>query len=531
MGADLVTIVRRFRIEPSKTFTSTSPDVLDECISPGTYRLLRFDFLSHNAGNTDLQFGAPPPPPPYELPPGSPWVWSTGHGHYHLRDFNEYSLLDMSDREVRPGLKQAFCLMDVERTNPNAPRPFGFYTCSNQGVSTGWSDVYSSSLPCQYIPIDGVPDGEYRLLASTNVSRVAREDRYDNNSVIVGLRIQGNNPPSEVAPYWSGPNHLSGPLVQPGISPAAWRPNRLVVFGVNTDGKLYRMAWDGYNWQGWNGLTTPVPAGTALQSPVSTVPSWGSRRIDVFGVRTDGALFHAAYDPLTWSLLPVPRLSGSGFQAPVSAVSWASRGGMRLDVFGVKTDGKLHHMAFNGSSWSGPNPLSGISFAPPVSAVAWGPNRLDVFGVSTDSGLHHMAFNGSSWSGSNTFALSGFKSPVSVVSRGPNLLDLFAVDLNGALHWMVFDGSTWSRWLLSRATVYRTPVSAVAWGPKRLDVFALAANGLLYHMPMDGSTWSGPNHPGGFSFQSPVSAVSWAANRLDVFGIGTDKALYQMRYR
>jgi hypothetical protein len=53
MGADLVTILRNFRIEPSRTFTPTSDDVLDGCITPGTYRLLRFDFLSHNAGKDD----------------------------------------------------------------------------------------------------------------------------------------------------------------------------------------------------------------------------------------------------------------------------------------------------------------------------------------------------------------------------------------------------------------------------------------------------------------------------------------------
>jgi hypothetical protein len=81
MGADLVTIVRHFRIEPSTTFTSTSGDVLDACVAPGTYKLLRFDFLSHNAGNADLAFGSPPPPPPFTLPPGSPWVWSQSHGH------------------------------------------------------------------------------------------------------------------------------------------------------------------------------------------------------------------------------------------------------------------------------------------------------------------------------------------------------------------------------------------------------------------------------------------------------------------
>ena len=129
MGANLLTIVRNFRIE-NKTLTSSSDDVLDSRISSGTYKLLRFDFLSYNAGNTDLYVGNPTSNP-------SLFVWSQSHGHYHLKDFNEYKLINTSDEEVKPGFKQAFCLVDVERTDPNAPRTTGLYTCSNQGVSAG----------------------------------------------------------------------------------------------------------------------------------------------------------------------------------------------------------------------------------------------------------------------------------------------------------------------------------------------------------------------------------------------------------
>jgi hypothetical protein len=423
MGADLVTILRNFRIEPSRTFTSTSDDVLDGCITPGTYRLLRFDFLSHNAGNADLNFGPPPPPPPFQLPPNSPWVWSQGHGHYHLRDFNDYALLSLSDQPVRPGFKQAFCLMDVERTNPNAPRPTGFFTCSNQGVSAGWSDVYSSSLPCQFTTIDGVADGEYRLLATTNVSRVAQEDRYNNNSVVVGLRLQGNTV-AQVPLAWGGWERRGGILIE-APKAVSWGPNRLDVFGIGTDSALYHLAWNGSSWTGWN--------------------------------RLGGILI-----------------------APVEAVS---RQPNRLDVFGIGTDSAMYHMAWNGSSWSGWQRRGGILIQPPVSAVSWAANRLDVFGIGTDSALYHMAWNGSSWTGWNR--------------------------LGGILI---------------------AAVKAVSWGPNRLDVFGIGTDSALYHMAWNGSSWSGWQRRGGILIQPPVSAVSWAANRLDVFGVGTDSALYRMRY-
>ena len=241
MGANLLTVVRNFRIE-NKTFSSNSDDVLDGCIAPGTYKLLRFDFLSYNAGNADLYLGSPANNPDI-------FVWSQAHNHPHLKDFNEYKLLFVSDQEVKPGFKQAFCLMDVERTDTNAPRATGLYTCSNQGVSAGWSDVYSAGLPCQFIDITGVADGDYRLVATTNFKQVVQEDKYLDNSVLMGLRIQGNTV-SLIPLTWSNWEPLGGVLTSP---PAAvnWGPNRLDIFGLGQDHALWHRWWDGFNWGGW----------------------------------------------------------------------------------------------------------------------------------------------------------------------------------------------------------------------------------------------------------------------------------------
>jgi hypothetical protein len=117
MGASLVTIVRNFSIQ-AENFPANDSSVLDECVTPGSHRVLRFEFLTHNAGDVDLIVGPPPPLPPSS----SPFVRSQSHHHYHLRDFHEYRLLNLSDQQVMPGFKQASCLMDIERTNPNAPR-------------------------------------------------------------------------------------------------------------------------------------------------------------------------------------------------------------------------------------------------------------------------------------------------------------------------------------------------------------------------------------------------------------------------
>jgi hypothetical protein len=184
MGVNLVPIVRNFTIS-TETFAAGDHSVQDGCVTVGTHRLMRFDFLTHNVGNTDLVVGSPAARPDL-------FVWSAAHGHYHLKDFNEFTLYDAQGNQATQGHKQAFCLIDVEKMDPNAG-PAKFTDCnSNQGVSAGWADLYNSGLACQFIVIDGVPDGDYTLVSTTNRNHIVAEDTYDDNTICTGLRIAGN---------------------------------------------------------------------------------------------------------------------------------------------------------------------------------------------------------------------------------------------------------------------------------------------------------------------------------------------------
>ena len=112
MGVNLVTRVRSFAIS-TQTFTANDHDVQDGCVTPGSHKIMRFDFLSYNAGNSDLVIGSPASRPDL-------FVWSAGHGHYHLRDFNEFLLFNANGGLATIGYKQAFCAIDIERIGPNA---------------------------------------------------------------------------------------------------------------------------------------------------------------------------------------------------------------------------------------------------------------------------------------------------------------------------------------------------------------------------------------------------------------------------
>ena len=164
----------------------------------------------------------------------------------------------------------------------------------------------------------------------------------------------------------------------------SWSANRLDLFGIGTDNALYHMAWDGSNWSAWE-----KRGGTLLGPP--KVVSWGPNRLDVFGIGTDNALYHMAWDGSNWSAW---EKRGGVLIHPVDAVCW---GPNRIDIFGIGTDNALYHMAWNSSNWSAWEKRGGTLMAS-AKVVAWGPNRLDVFGIGTDNALYHMAWDGSVWS-------------------------------------------------------------------------------------------------------------------------------------
>src|SRR6266568_787875 len=208
MGVNLVPELRNFEVvdftfpdaaaaaqlsEHDKQQTAGS--VLDECVTPGMHRILKFDFLSKNIGTADLNIGDPQNHKTW-------YEFSKAHGHYHLKDYNVYALYDAQGNQAAPGKKQGFCMVDIEPIqgfiNPGQKK---FTDCvSNQGITVGWADVYHRNLACQFIVIDGVPDGDYTIVATTNASHVIPEDTYDDNTICVGIRLHGKANPQTIDP-------------------------------------------------------------------------------------------------------------------------------------------------------------------------------------------------------------------------------------------------------------------------------------------------------------------------------------------
>lgn len=176
-----------------KVFASTDCAMQEACVGgPGKRRLLRFDGVITNQGPGDLELGKPKGNPLFE--------YAACHDHHHVKAAMKYELLDpqtleavkVNDVEI-VGRKQGFCMLDMRKVSG---KHFKKFTCNNQGLTSGWSDIYASSLDCQWIDVTGVPAGNYILRMTVNPDGLLYEIDTSNNSTDVPVTLP--DPSAEV---------------------------------------------------------------------------------------------------------------------------------------------------------------------------------------------------------------------------------------------------------------------------------------------------------------------------------------------
>ena len=157
----------------------------------GQRDIIRFTTHIKNIGNQDFYVGSPPGNPALE---NDVWEYDECHGHWHYEGYAEYKLFDENNSEIPIGFKNGFCLIDVECSGGGSFT----YTCSNQGISAGCGDIYSSGLDCQWIDITDVPSGRYKLVLRVNWDQDPDangnfESSYTNNSGEVCFDLMRTN--------------------------------------------------------------------------------------------------------------------------------------------------------------------------------------------------------------------------------------------------------------------------------------------------------------------------------------------------
>jgi hypothetical protein len=152
------------------------------------------------------------------------YVVSPDHRHWHFLGFERYVLR-------RPGgnvtlsrdRKTGFCLGDRYSVTdvPLAAKPaVARYTSDcgvgmpallgvSEGVSVGYGDDYAANLEGQFLPLTGLPDGQYELVHEVNVNRRIRELDYGNDaaSTLIGLRWRNRMPQVTVLRSCPGQPH------------------------------------------------------------------------------------------------------------------------------------------------------------------------------------------------------------------------------------------------------------------------------------------------------------------------------------
>lgn len=150
----------------------------------GVRRILRFDTVVMNSGDGDLVVGD-------RSDPANPFAeffeFAPCHGHFHIRDFSVYELLNTDRTLVIAAHKQGFCMEDSLKYDGGKSKGFD---CAFQGITSGWGDWYFKQLTGQWIDITGVPQGDYIVRVSINTGNIfdEGENRYT-NSVETSIHI------------------------------------------------------------------------------------------------------------------------------------------------------------------------------------------------------------------------------------------------------------------------------------------------------------------------------------------------------
>ena len=162
------------------------------------------------------------------------------HGHMHVDDWATFTLRIEDQNEPNPlnwpivgdGSKLGFCLMDygscttynghcrdssnnilVNTSFPNYGLGGMQYNCSpvEQGISSGWTDIYSENLDGMWIDIPpGTCNGDYYIVMEVDPNNNFVESREDNNWAAVPFTLTKQTPMgqfvADISP--SGPTNI-----------------------------------------------------------------------------------------------------------------------------------------------------------------------------------------------------------------------------------------------------------------------------------------------------------------------------------
>jgi hypothetical protein len=126
------------------------------------------------------------------------YEFQTCHGHFHFNGFAKYELIDKAKNIALIGGKRSYCLEDTYQYDKMLGPDFAcdpLFDCDAQGLQTGWVDLYSNDLDCQWLDVTeivtriGYTAQTFTLRITTNASRGLNEETFDNNASEIQITI------------------------------------------------------------------------------------------------------------------------------------------------------------------------------------------------------------------------------------------------------------------------------------------------------------------------------------------------------
>ncbi|HKQ75090.1 MAG TPA: hypothetical protein VJ810_15445 [Blastocatellia bacterium] len=217
-------------------------------------------------------------------------------------------------------------------------------------------------------------------------------------------------------------------------------PHMLDVFMRGEDNGIYTAAWDANaaqgEWRGWWRIVNGQGAASSNIAAVSRHPN----KLDVFILGTNSRIFTAAWDQNVangqwrgwWQILDRQAAAGT-------CVAAIARHAEQLDIFIVGADRHVYTAAWNqrvaNAAWQGWWPVLNFKVRQGswITAVSRGPDKLDIFAIGEDSRVWTAAWDqnvaNGQWRGWWTILdlKVGPINSLAAVARRPHQLDVFAV--------------------------------------------------------------------------------------------------------
>jgi hypothetical protein len=191
-----------------------------------TEKRLRFQTIIHNAGvgKFDVRGYRPDTSTPrmtikqriyradgtyrtIDVPSTYGFYAGDGHDHWHIFQLQQFTIRPVNadgslGSVVGRGAKTGFCFFDNVKVNlglPYAPQSPSYTGCGRasslrvrEGLSVGWGDRYSATTAYQWIKINGLKDGKYRVHVTADPGNRFLESVETNNVAYRTIRISGN---------------------------------------------------------------------------------------------------------------------------------------------------------------------------------------------------------------------------------------------------------------------------------------------------------------------------------------------------